>query len=1013
MRPTVEIDRDPLRPEKLPPTDGMALRYRIRPGGGHARNWPLFFVSTIIPSLGLVIALQVASRYANTSQWLTFALLVSAACACHRAASRDWADAFIGGPYIFLLTAAAGGIVWLALRFVAQASATPATQLILLAAAVALLAFLADEVATHFVAWRAADPFVDSASRDRILNAWSRRFVDPRPLTTPAIRTSALASLGDLRFSFLLLVAVLSLSVLATLLQASSPFYGLYVCVTLLVLLLVVTGIWTALGQSHPLRTFRIVSQAIASWLSYDPHEQATAGVFQSPAGYYRRRTFLMGGTLFLVVAASAPFSAYFPLVLAYDDPTEWLPVGNKPFFWEPPTTERPPVFSELTPVQKRYAESLPARSRDAYVERARRQNEAAYYENRTRAQLERFYAIPEAWLFTALRGTLEWDSRFYIGLFAELVCSVAYPILLMITVITLVTGRTLRLVTDDLASHPVRDNAITNTWDAYVARLQRSCFPETEYDTDIRERDHLLLGVNAQFRYPVLLHRDILREHAHILGDSGSGKTALGLAPMIAQLTRLSGRLADDTKTKPHEQISIVIIDLKGDRALFQGAKIEAERAGLPFKWFTNFREHATFAFNPFEQPHLKKLTTSQRTEILLQALGLQYGEFYGAGYFSAINQTVLRRYLHKYGKEIASFRDLSERLESPTKYSSTFDDRELQKTRRKDWNDAAHLLARVDMLAALSSLNVTPRLVEEELVGSDVLDCQIDMADVLKRPQVLYFHLSSITETAAVQGIAKLALYALLTAADLVEPGSSAQVYCFIDEFQQIVANNLELVLRQARSKNIACILANQNITDLDSPNGNLMHTVEANTAFKQVFRASSQFQRDRLVAASGESIYHLKSWSTSMTGGSVTRTQSASEQIGPRFRQNDIIDASYEDTQSLVLISKGSGYTQYGGHMFALESDFHIDRDEYTDRTRAPWPNDSRGTFAASKLDAEIAKRSVDQQPAPAAEIPTEHAPTAPPESNNKKSDDQTEQDDRTLFDSIQAFKKGTKP
>ena len=50
---------------------------------------------------------------------------------------------------------------------------------------------------------------------------------------------------------------------------------------------------------------------------------------------------------------------------------------------------------------------------------------------------------------------------------------------------------------------------------------------------------DSLFLGLNAADGSPVLVPRTVFQEHAHFLGDSGSGKTSLGLAPLIAQLIR------------------------------------------------------------------------------------------------------------------------------------------------------------------------------------------------------------------------------------------------------------------------------------------------------------------------------------------------------------------------------------------------------------------------------------------------------------------------------------------
>lgn len=932
-------------------------------------------------------------------------MLLITAWVAWRIAISEWSLAFgITAWHVLVFSIGVGTVVWFSVRLFAQAAATPATQLLLLAASVTLLAFLADQVATHYVTWRAVAPLVAPATREKILGAWSRRFVDPAFMTSDSIRRSSLAPIGDYRLSYLFVLGTVCLTIVATVSWATSSLYGFFTVAVLFALVLALAVAWMAFGQEQPVRNVRLALRAITVWLTYDPQDSPAAGVFKSPNGSFLRRATLAGFSLVLVSAATVPFASYFPIPLLLGDRQPWIEAANEPFFWESRDTEPTPDFSLPTHIQKRYADRLDQRRREAYLEQLQKRNETAYRLDQATARANRLFDTPGAWAIAAFRGSLTGDSRFIAALVLGVFLSLFFPLVFSAAVFTLVTGRTLRLVDDEIAQHRWHDELIDNDWDAHVAHLQCSQFPATNYDTKVAERDHLFLGVNAHARYPVLLHRDILGEHAHILGDSGSGKTALGLAPMIAQLARLSGRLSKEPNTPPGEQVSIVIIDLKGDRALFHGAKHEAEKAGLPFKWFTNIREHATFAFNPFQNPHIRNLTTAQRTEVFLQALGLQYGEFYGGGYFSSINQTVLRRYLHTYHPDIFSFQDLASKLQSPALYQATFRDSGVHQARRNEWREAGHLFARVDSLAALTSINLTPALVEKQAVAPEVLNSQIDMGDVLERPQVIYFYLSSITEAVAVQGIAKLALYSLLTAAETREPGTSTQVYCFIDEFQQIVANNLELVLRQARSKNIGCILANQNITDLDTKDGNLMDTVEANTAFKQVFRASSHVQRKHLVETSGETIYHMLS--TTTRGRETSRT--VSEDIGPRFRINDVIEASFEPTQSLVMISKGSGYTQYGGQMFALDSGYHISQREYQRRTHAPWPTaDTPGTFMASNLDPALIEGTSPQEPF----VPP-RTKEKPPVSKAKPEEPSTPPD-ASVLDAIEAFKKGTKP
>ena len=1015
-RPTHELNRNPLRPDELPPSEGMSLRYRVSTGWWSERYWFFFFLSCSLFSVPVVLGAQIAASYLHSTFALALGSLLLTAGALHDLTERPWYYEFnpVGwtGKTVMLFSAVG---LWFAFRLFSDASAMPATQLVLFAAAIATNAFLADRIATHYVAWAAADPRVSDQTRERIETAWRRRFHEPGLLCSPSLKNTPLAALGDYQAGIALLLLAFLLAVAILVPYGGSPFFGLLVVCLTLVLFTAVAALWVAFGHPRPWRACSRCLRAIASWASYDAYDSAAAGVFKSPVGRCAHNRKLASACVALLSLSILPFAAYFPIVPLLDNYEAWLSASQQRLFSDKKQADPPPDFSAVSPTEERYLHTLPPLKQRTYLENLESQKKVAYQAAKTESHYRQFAYSPHAWLLAALRGATHAETRFAAGLLVGLLASVFAPAALFFAIFLLIAGRITMLIDTYLQPDIERFNrdSLSSTdeprsdWDAYVERLQSSTYVTTSNGKPVYERDHLWLGVNAEYGYPILLDRHILHEHGHILGDSGSGKTALALAPMIAQLTRLSGRLKNDQKCPIDQQISLVIIDLKGDRSLFHGAKIEAKRAGLPFKWFTNVREHATYSFNPFTQPHIKDLTVSQRTEVLIQALGLQYGEFYGAGYFSSVNQTVLRRYLKAYQAEVHSFDDLNQKTQSPALYQATFEDTGIRKARKDDWREAGHLLTRIDALAAVSAINVSPTTVHRGYVPPVVLDDQIDMGDVLRRPQVVYFYLSSITETVAVQGIAKLALYALLTAADRFEPGTFCRAYVFIDEFQQIVANNLELVLRQARSKNMACILANQNLTDLQTPGSNLMHTVEANTAFKQMFRASSEFQRDHLVRSSGETIYHMVGHSESQdSSGRSSVSESVSEQLGPRFRINDVIQTSYADTESLVHISKGSGFTRYGGQMFALRSSFHIGQEEYTRRNHAPWPEAGAipGTFVAAELDATSARAEANRDPAPQPEAAGVAAPPAGPAESPAPAD-------RTLFDAIEAFKKGT--
>src|SRR5262249_15998762 len=149
----------------------------------------------------------------------------------------------------------------------------------------------------------------------------------------------------------------------------------------------------------------------------------------------------------------------------------------------------------------------------------------------------------------------------------------------------------------------------------------------------------------------PVLLSREIVNEHVHIMGSTGSGKTAKGLIPMIEQLIRF-------------RDAAVVIIDLKGDPALFHAARIAAEHTGATFKWFTTEVGRSTFVFNPFIQGNDEFFSLGQLAENTVESLGLDHGDAYGASYFSRVNRRLLRAIYkdrHRKTKRLPrSFREL-----------------------------------------------------------------------------------------------------------------------------------------------------------------------------------------------------------------------------------------------------------------------------------------------------------------------------------------------------------------
>lgn len=442
-------------------------------------------------------------------------------------------------------------------------------------------------------------------------------------------------------------------------------------------------------------------------------------------------------------------------------------------------------------------------------------------------------------------------------------------------------------------------------------------------------EAKDLLLGVNSADGSPVIVPRKVFEEHAHILGDSGSGKTSKGIAPLLNQLVR-------------QRDCSIIVIDLKGDdTALFRGTQLDAEKADKRFRWFTNELDRSTFGFNPLLQEYFQRLSHYQKTDVVTAALGLQYGTDYGRGFFSDANADLLHRAFQQF-PGITSFQRLAQVLPSVTIPGDT----------RKA---ASHLQSIVNRLASTEALNVF----DNGKHSAEVQAAAIDFADVYRTPQVVYLHLPSALGSASSAEIARVALYSLLGSARLTPALERRQIFVFIDEFQRLVAGNLEMILQTARSMKIGLILANQSMLDLKREGVDLSPAVRTNTRFKQAFAASNVDEMQEMIATSGESLIHSQSmgFDAGMAGaflGGLLKIN-RSELVTPRLRVNDVLLATDAENQSIVQIRRGAGFAQFGGLPFVMRSDFHISEDEYKELKKSPWPESTEETLLGSEVSA----------------------------------------------------------
>jgi len=892
----------------------------------------------------LLQGVGVSFVFCATVATAAFVLLVRDDPALRR---RQWAWLLLGGPVLFI-------------ALITFSDPLPYLLVCLLAAV-----RVSDLFASHYFHLKTTAPLPKSRAKT-LRTLWARR---TRSVVTAAkgLEFYALATLS--------LVAVLVLvyaregenrrQLLATDERYLDAIVWLYPYLhsgpLLLGLLLLVVIPWLSeqviaflfarrpVGLRTMVRAFR---EAVTDWFTYNRHGATAVGVFQSPSGTYRQRRRLTLATIAAFACLMVQFSNRERL--GWERLRSLTPLDAPAEAWETPTSGRfaPPGMAvrrvsyqpeepPLEPWQEALLKRMRPEERAEYLERLRaRQAPAADDQAETTA--------------AASAPPTEWEQfwrRLLVGIpvglqLAAVPAFFAFiPPLYFLACCFATTARVAGLWSQEFKTGSGEKLLNTETWDDLVTRVRAS--------GDAIEKESLLLGVNAHDDSPVIVPRSVFREHAHLLGDSGSGKTSLGIASLLTQFIRFG-------------DCSVVVIDLKGDdTALMEGARIEAERAGIRFRWFTNELDRPTYIFNPLLQSHLAKLSLYQRTDILTSSLGLQYGTDYGRGYFSDANSEMLYHALKARPEGVPSFVELAAVLREKTPFRSVPEDLRAA---------GAHLSAIINRLADTQALNATTKGGCPE----SAMASAIDMSDVFRRPQVLYFHLASAIGMASTAEIARLALYSLLTAAKTAE-GERTQVYLFVDEFQRIVSTNLELFLQQARSLNIGVILANQTLGDLKTADTDLIPTVRANTRFRQIFAASDLVEQEEIIKTSGETTVFSRAWSQYL--GNVlgaSGTFSLSETLSPRLRVNDVLLATDHPQQSIVQVRRGQGYAQFGGFPFVMTSTFHITQEEYERRKRAPWPERDGETIRPTLITPQATAG-----PRPEPSVPAPSLLVAPPE------------------------------
>ena len=225
-----------------------------------------------------------------------------------------------------------------------------------------------------------------------------------------------------------------------------------------------------------------------------------------------------------------------------FSSPTVFIeqhwPAAKQPEAKPQAKPEPPKVAYKLSSTEEEFSRTLPADQQKQYFEAKQREHEAAQVDSQPEAQ-----------------GNARVETIRDMGV--VLLMSLFGPSTVLFTVLWFTSGQLLNRFDEALEApdaYEVRPEPTqeelkegkrgTTPWDNRVERIRSS--------SDNLEREHLYLGSSIEGDFPVLLHQNLLYRHAHILGDTGSRKTSIGIAPVLTQL--IAARIARSSSSTSGE---------------------------------------------------------------------------------------------------------------------------------------------------------------------------------------------------------------------------------------------------------------------------------------------------------------------------------------------------------------------------------------------------------------------------------------------------------------------------
>lgn len=470
-----------------------------------------------------------------------------------------------------------------------------------------------------------------------------------------------------------------------------------------------------------------------------------------------------------------------------------------------------------------------------------------------------------------------------------------------------------------------------------------------------------IYLGQTVHGDLPVVLPLKTFNVHGSNRGASDSGKT-LQVMRMIYQRCMLQapGRPACGA-----EDCSIVCIDMKGDRALFNHNRVCAELAGMEFKYFDTRPGSESYLFNPLSQSHHRHMSRLQRAQEVANALGFLHGADWSKAYFGAQNAELTFVPLDAVGPDgeprFRTYREVSHVYAEPRLFAA------LPGARMDNLKEGSHVVTTMKLLGKVHAMNLTKDLMPER---PDAFTHAIDAGSLFYKKQFVQVTVPFASDPLIGGHIARQLCYCVFNAGQFARD-RKCRVLVFVDEAQHAVSRQFIQLFEQARGFGITIVLVHQHRGQLADVGGEDQRlAIDTNTAWSLDFDVASAEMIKFIQDHSPRGIFASPSWSRQASGIAAldawdeytfakalreSDKVEISTQAGPLFDSGTILKLNARGDVGWVRVRVNRGSMRLVG-VVPFHWRYHLTEGQYRklETARLPGPSDRTITVQKEPFD-----------------------------------------------------------